>query len=44
MGNAYGWDSQEKKLALKYPTGLEQRNAEGEQLYSQGDSSGLAGK
>ena len=33
VGNAYGWGSQEKKLALKCPRGLEQRNAEGEQLY-----------
>ena len=29
VGNAYGWGSQEKKLALKYLRGLEQLNDEG---------------
>ena len=33
VGNAYGWASQSKKLAMLYPRGLEQYNDRGEKLY-----------
>ena len=33
VGNAYGWAAQNKKLAMNYPRGLEQFNADGEKLY-----------
>ena len=33
VGNAYGWGKQDKKLALKYPRGMEQFDEHGEPLY-----------
>ena len=33
VGNAYAWASQETKLALMYPRGMDQRNALGQRLY-----------
>ena len=33
VGNAYGWGKQEKKLALEYPRGMAQFNANGEKMY-----------
>lgn len=33
VGNAYGWAAQDKKLALKYPRGLEQYDEFWQQLY-----------
>ena len=33
VGNAYGWAAQNEKLAVEYPRGLEQYNAEGKRLY-----------
>ena len=33
VGNAYGWAAQNEKLAVNYPRGLEQYNAQGDKLY-----------
>ena len=33
VGNAYGWAKQERKIALRYPRGLEQFSKDGEEQF-----------